>query len=333
MSTMLPKVLVYSITYNHSKFITKALNGFSSQHTDFPYLCCVIDDCSIDNEQDLIRSYIYENCHLDSITVTDAPYAEIITAQHKANDNCRFAIYLLKYNHYSRGLSQKKYEYLDEEWRNNIKYTAYCEGDDYWEDENKLQKQVVALDNHPDLDMCVHSYIEKNALSGEVLNIKSLGDNERIISLEEMIMGEGGKVGTNTIMVRTILNNHFPPFRKMMNYDYSLQIHGALRGGVLYLPDTMSVYNVGVPDSFCSRAETDEHFRNDFLKKKINMMEQLDKDLDYQYHKYIQARLLLSTVSVFNSINQNVMYFFRYRKGYWTITIKERIKIFFEKTY
>lgn len=139
---------VKCITYNHAPYITEAMNGFCMQDTSFPYVCVIIDDASTDNEQEIIKQYLHENFDLEDRTIvrkeeTDDYY--LIFSRHKLNFNCFFAAFLLKYNHHS--CSKSKMKYL-EEWLENTKYVAICEGDDYWTNPHKLQSQFSFLESH-----------------------------------------------------------------------------------------------------------------------------------------------------------------------------------------
>lgn len=152
------KVCVRCFTFNHSKYITDAMNGFVMQQTDFPYVCCIVDDASKDGEQDVIRKYVADNfdlsegsCHFER----EIDYAFITYAQHKTNKNCYFAVLYLKENHYS--IKKPKMPYLTE-WQDECEYEALCEGDDYWIAHNKLQLQADFLDSHPDYVMCHTSF-------------------------------------------------------------------------------------------------------------------------------------------------------------------------------
>ena len=121
-----PFVFVRCLTYNHEKYIEDALKGFVMQKTDFPFLAVVIDDCSTDGTADIVRRY-------------EAQYPDIIKG-----------IYL-PHNFRSRGEDKRPYyqEYIDK-----ATYWAECEGDDYWTDPLKLQKQVDILEADGTLMAC-----------------------------------------------------------------------------------------------------------------------------------------------------------------------------------
>ena len=120
------KVLVKCYTYNHERFIEQALQGFVMQKTDFPFLVLVIDDCSTDGNVEIIRKY-------------EEKYPEIIKG-----------IYLTE-NHYSKGKSTTVYT---EPYEKEAEYIALCEGDDFWTDPLKLQKQHDQLEAHPECTIC-----------------------------------------------------------------------------------------------------------------------------------------------------------------------------------
>lgn len=159
------KVSVRCLTYNQAPYILDTLDGFAMQQTTFPFVCTIVDDYSSDGEQEAIQRYIEQNFDLSDANIAyqrETEYAHITFARHKTNLNCFFAILYLKYNHYS--LKRNKLSYLAE-WLDDVDYAALCEGDDYWIDPLKLQKQVDYLDAHPDCGL-VHTqakvYVEKS---------------------------------------------------------------------------------------------------------------------------------------------------------------------------
>ena len=94
---------VTSLTYNHSLYITDALNGFTMQKTNFPFVVLLIDDASTDGTQEIIRTYVNKNFDVADPDVAyerDTEYANITYAQHKDNRNCYIVVHYLKYNHY-----------------------------------------------------------------------------------------------------------------------------------------------------------------------------------------------------------------------------------------
>lgn len=137
-------VYVRCITYNHSKYIKETLDGFALQKTNFPYACVIVDDCSPDGEQGVIKEWMHDKCESNSIQYYELELSHVYVATHKNNINCKYAFYLLKQN--LRGDERK--EMMIEHWRNHSKYEALCEGDDYWTDPNKLQEQVDFLERH-----------------------------------------------------------------------------------------------------------------------------------------------------------------------------------------
>ena len=121
-------VSICCITYNHEKFIRDALDGFLMQQTDFSFEVLINDDASTDKTADIIREY-------------EAEYPGIIKP-----------IYQIE-NRYSQGIKPMfKYNIPRAEGR----YIALCEGDDYWTDPLKLQKQVNFLEKNDDYVICCH---------------------------------------------------------------------------------------------------------------------------------------------------------------------------------
>lgn len=140
------KVLVECITYNHAQFIEDTLCGFAMQQTSFPYICCVYDDASPDGEQEVLRQWVNDHCNPEDVKTYDHPLTIILMAPDKDNPNCIYAIHLQKVNTW--GKPEKRV--MMRHWKNQCEYVALCEGDDYWIDPLKLQKQVDFLEANPE---------------------------------------------------------------------------------------------------------------------------------------------------------------------------------------
>ena len=151
------KVCVNSMTFNQAKYITDTLDGFVMQQTNFPFICIIIDDASMDDEPEIIRKYVETNFDLLTSSTSyeiDNYDSVVLYSQHNTNKNCYFVVYFLKENNYSKNRSKRLY--LDE-WRKICDYEAICEGDDYWTDPLKLQKQADFLDANPQCSLTYHA--------------------------------------------------------------------------------------------------------------------------------------------------------------------------------
>ena len=147
-------VCVRCFTFNHASYIQDAMNGFCMQKTNFPYVCVIVDDASTDGEPDVIKEYLqtYFDLSNKSIVRNEETNDYLMTyAQHITNKNCFFAVYFLKYNHYS--IKKDKFPYLSE-FHDTARYVALCEGDDYWIDSKKLQLQADFMNSHPEYGLC-----------------------------------------------------------------------------------------------------------------------------------------------------------------------------------
>lgn len=127
-------VSICCITYNHAPYIRQCLDGFIMQKTNFKFEILIHDDASTDGTADIIREY-------------EAKYPNILKPIYQTE------------NQYSKGKNIS----ATYNWPRAVgKYVAMCEGDDYWTDPLKLQKQVDFLEGHPDFSMCFHRAKIKN---------------------------------------------------------------------------------------------------------------------------------------------------------------------------
>ena len=89
-------VLVRCFTYNHSQYITDALNGFVMQKTNFPYVCLIVDDASTDGEQNVIMDFLQKECDIDYAERTETGDYLRIKAPHKTNSNCTLVVFFFE---------------------------------------------------------------------------------------------------------------------------------------------------------------------------------------------------------------------------------------------
>lgn len=218
---------VMCLTFNHAEYIRDALEGFVKQQTEYRFEVVVHDDCSTDGTDEICREYAKK-------------YPEIIK------------FYPEEENRYSKGTLRQVVRTLA-----HGKYVAICEGDDYWTDPQKIQKQLSALEARPDVDICAHSVRQYDVASG-AFRPALFGPSyeDETISPERVIEGDGQFVATCSLMMRReiyLAEDIYPG----MTMDYDLQICGALRGGMMYLKDPMAVYRVNAAGSWTMRMSAD----------------------------------------------------------------------------
>ena len=145
-----PFVFVRCMTFNHEAYIKDALNGFVMQQTNFPFVVAIVDDASTDNNARIIREYLQRVCDFDSIKSTIEDFGKVIDTTPLDNPNCLLHVVLLNENHYLKKTKRPYYA----QYEDAAKYVAMCEGDDYWTDPLKLQKQVDILEADESLMLC-----------------------------------------------------------------------------------------------------------------------------------------------------------------------------------
>lgn len=207
------KVLIQCDTFNHRNYISDAINGFASQRTTFPFLAVVIDDNSSDGTHDYLLEW-FKTCFSENEGVLYVESTEdylLYFSRHKNNKNFFCALLLLKYNHYS--ISKDKNCYYSK-WQKTSDYIALCEGDDYWVDENKLQKQVDFLDQNLDYGMCYSNfnilYQNSGRIEFDLFHTKADSFPMYYNTPEEFVMA-GGYVAPPSWLIRTNLWLSPPP--------------------------------------------------------------------------------------------------------------------------
>lgn len=204
-----PLVSIICIAYNQENFIAQAIEGFLLQKTNFSFEILISDDFSTDKTAEIIKYYEEKHTSL------------FVSFYHKEN------------------LYSQKINFFENELIANArgKYIAYCEGDDYWIDPYKLQKQVDVLENDSSIGL-VHTsckfWDEKNGmfLAPFLVNSKNIKYSFGRIFL-------GTIISTCTTMFRkSLLVNmeDIPPG------DISLWLFIALKSKVIGMPDVTGVY-------------------------------------------------------------------------------------------
>lgn len=235
------------MTYQQVNYILDTLDGFVLQQTDFPFTCMVMDDASTDGEVEVLRKYIAWQCvQEDSIETENDLYYRVSTRA-KENNNCSFEFYFLKKNLYGTGKKQP----IIQDWESQCKYLTLCEGDDYWTDPLKLQKQVDILEADESLMACCTncSVVDMNS---DVLEEKRVQpvvkeNKQGRYSLRDFF-DQGHQYPTLSVLYR---NTHQDEVRQKTNAmrnpymgDWTLWIALLCFGDMYYLDEVTCAYRI-----------------------------------------------------------------------------------------
>lgn len=236
-----PFVLVRCITYNHEAYIEDALKGFVMQKTDFPFVVSIIDDASTDNNTSVIMDYLKRVCDADEVNPKIEEYGKVIDATPSNYPNCLLHVVLLNENHYGKKSKQPYYIQFEEK----AKYIAMCEGDDYWTDPYKLQKQVDFMETHPDFSICFTRVKCLMNATSEMVDEFIVRDMPRESTIADL--AHGNYIHTPSVLLRnseTVWAKVFSLGRCAPS-DYVMWMFFAETGKIWKFEEPMAVYRVG----------------------------------------------------------------------------------------
>lgn len=218
MSEKQPLVTIRCLVYNHEPYLRQCLEGFVMQKTNFPFEAIVHDDASTDGSAAIIKEYAEK-------------YPDIIKPIFETEN---------QYSKRDGSLTRV----LDKFMRG--KYIAFCEGDDYWIDPLKLQKQVDFLESHPQYVLSHTNITVYDAHSGKKIKRHFSGIDGNIC---EFLITKGNPIATVTVCIRQHIWAEYRKESQCWNIelkmgDLPIWIYASMKGLVHYLPEVTSVYRV-----------------------------------------------------------------------------------------
>lgn len=286
-----PLVTIICLVYNHEPYLRKCLDGFVMQKTTFPFEAIVHDDASTDGSTKIIRDYVEK-------------YPNIIKS-----------IYEVK-NLYGKGIIGKK---IDAAMHACSKYIAFCEGDDYWIDPFKLQKQVDFLETHPDYTMCCNRTKLYSEHTKSFIGENFCYDISKDIETKDIIYRTGLFISTCSILYKKNVKDNYPDYCKQCVVgDYPSQIMCAMKGKTYYFNEAMSVYRVQNSSSWMGRQKWSALSESNI--KRIHSMLIMFHGFACDYPKFkkefnnkIAEYINTTSPSVFEYPVENVKYFNLFR--------------------
>ncbi|MBW8190826.1 glycosyltransferase [Neiella marina] len=218
-------VSVLAFAYNHEKYIAEALESWLMQRCDFKFEIVIGEDCSTDSTLEIIERY--QEQYPDIVRVV----SDVKNVGSREN--------FLRTAVLCKG-----------------KYVAYCEGDDYWIDAEKLQKQVDFLEANDDYSTCFHAIMVRDEQHQKLLPdqmTKKVSSSTDIYDL-----AEGNYIHTPSVVFRNPFKSGFPEqLLKSLEFavagDYIMHMYNAQFGKIKKLPDVMAVYRVHPKGLWSSR--------------------------------------------------------------------------------
>lgn len=210
-----PLVSIRCTAYNHEKYISQTIDGFLIQHTNFPFEVIVHDDASNDETASIIHEY-------------EVKYPKIIKPIYETEN---------QYSKHDGSLTKIMLANC------KGKYLAFCEGDDYWIDRYKLQRQVDFLENHSEYGMCYTRAKRLDQLTGRIVSIFG-GPYEQINDL----INEN-RIPTLTVCLRTDIYRKYlvdvnPIDKNWLMGDYPIWLYFAENNKIKFINKITSIYRI-----------------------------------------------------------------------------------------
>lgn len=272
-----PLVTIRTLVYNHARYLHDYFRGILMQETTFPFIAIVHDDASTDGSADIIREYAEK-------------YPNIIKPIYETENQ-----YTKRNGSLNRIMREACQVY-------DSKYHALCEGDDYWTDPHKLQKQVDWLEQHPEYTMvCCNGVIE--APHGK---LSTAEDYKKIdwpyksesgdCTLEELVTHGGRYMLTAGLVYRPAVRNTYPAeCRNLPCGDYVLKLFAALTGKVYYFADSMIVYRFQSSENAWSTKSSTKiikHLTDIAWKHDVHLLAAADRFSHFKHQELFRRAIL-----------------------------------------
>lgn len=211
-----PIISILCTVYNHEPYLRECLEGFVMQKTDFAFEAIVHDDVSTDGSVAIICEYAKKYPHIIK------PIIE-------------------KENQYSKHDGSLR-KILNGSISPSSKYVAICEGDDYWTDPYKLQKQVGFLESHEDFGLV--ATVCKSLVQEEGRFYEAARQNEKELTFDDLLFDDGFATCTTVFRKQLYFDCNKEIKKQWLMGDYPRWLYFATRSRVYRLGDVTSVYRV-----------------------------------------------------------------------------------------
>ena len=263
-------VSILCLAYNHEKYIKDALDSFINQKVNFKYEIIINDDCSTDSTAQIIKEYAERYPQI---------IKPIFQKENQYSKHKRMLIDIL--------MPQAK-----------GKYFAICEGDDYWTDPNKLQKQFDFMEANSEYSMCVANAIIVDSNKNKVGEINTVRDNSTL-ACDDFILGGGGYVATNSIFSRMKYIEQLPTYFNDFSIDYLWQIFLSSMGKTYCFKEPMVAYRINTGSSWTDKIINDENKNININKRIVEKLKEIDECTNKKYDDAITEKITELQFNIF----------------------------------
>ena len=290
---------VKCICYNHEKYIEKCLDSILSQKTTYKYKIIIHDDVSTDNSRSIIDKYVNE-------------YPDIVIPMYETE------------NQYSKG--KRIFNIMDD--MIDTKYCCVCECDDYWQNDNKIQKQLDFMESHPEYSVCGHSFDVVDDNCKLLYRDRRYGMNDHEITIEDVIMNKDLPQTATLLYRQDIAVNEPEFFNQCLVGDYPLMLYLATHGKMYYFDDNMTCYRRHNEGSWVTMAQKNK----DYFKRHIDLLiDMLLEYKNYSSHKYdIVVNNRIDQLNFMNLKNTNDIIALKNNAYFKKLSISHRYKVLLE---
>ncbi len=293
-----PLVSICTITYNQENFIVEALDSFLMQETNFPFEMVIDDDCSSDGTAKIINEYMKKYPNIMNVRLRNKNVGSM--------------------SNYTENIQRVK-----------GKYIALCEGDDYWTDPRKLQKQIDFLMSNPLYAACFHDCIitHEKKESNEEQHLR-IGNRKIVEDVDLISIIDENNIATASIMFKNFIEEIPKYWKETSKGDYALMVTIAVQGKIKYLPEVMSAYRIHDGGVWSSRSEIYKeekairfyHLLQEYFSEDSHVLKALSRKLKYSCYLlsrklvYDKQRLkslyyLVLSLDFFHAKHPNISYY------------------------
>lgn len=257
-----PFVVIWMVTYNHELYISEAIDSIMMQETNFDYCLYIGEDMSTDKTREICKEYARKYpCKIELLLNTE-----------------------------NIGAISNAQEVYKKCFESGAKYIAMCEGDDFWTDPHKLQKQVDFLDANPEYNFCIHKVaVLEDGRSYNHTFLPPVSREANFYTFENLL--HHWEIQTSSFVYRnteTLLSDLMVLINDLPFGDIAIAYLLASQGKVHYIDEVMSCYRIHQTSSTAPQKGNEITGNIRFGEAFLVFIDRFNAKTDFRYDRIIQ---------------------------------------------